>query len=244
MRTRSIASERSLSSPSPAQPPSPRPTVPSHPATKAGHSESRDREHDRAPAGRPNQDQGNGQAGRARRQSHPPGALRRWQEMEDPRLHDPVEPQQVQVRGQGAPREPARVPHLSLRARPRCRTQPQDQGHGLRLARPDHSVAGQRLRFPQPGDRHDERCRLPAPLRSFSSYSTPWPPPYPPSTIDYDLNRACKAFRGWSARRPSPGDGTAQFSLLADGATRYSGGFGSFRARAPRSSSTWRACSA
>ncbi len=65
-------------------------------------------------------------------------------------------------------------------------------------------------------------------LRSFSSYSyPPWPPPYPPSTIDYDLNRACKAFRGVvGLDDSSPGDGTAQVSLLADGATRYSGGFG------------------
>jgi hypothetical protein len=47
------------------------------------------------------------------------------------------------------------------------------------------------------------------------------------SSIDYNINRDCKAFRGTAGLEDtSPNGGTGVVSLLADGFTKYTGGFG------------------
>ena len=47
------------------------------------------------------------------------------------------------------------------------------------------------------------------------------------SSIEYNINRDCKAFRGTAGLEDSsPSGGTGVVSLLADGFTKYSGGFG------------------
>ena len=59
-------------------------------------------------------------------------------------------------------------------------------------------------------------------LRSYTAY-----PPGSPSTIDYNLNRACKSFRGVVGLDDSSQvGGHAQVSLSTDGTVRYTGTFG------------------
>jgi hypothetical protein len=58
-------------------------------------------------------------------------------------------------------------------------------------------------------------------LRSYTAY-----PPGSSNTIDYNLNRACKSFRGVAGLDDSSqAAGTAQVSLSTDGTVRYSGAF-------------------
>jgi hypothetical protein len=59
-------------------------------------------------------------------------------------------------------------------------------------------------------------------LRSYTAY-----PPGSPNTIDYNLNRACKSFRGTAGLDDSSQvGGTAQVSLSTDGTVRYTATFG------------------
>lgn len=58
-------------------------------------------------------------------------------------------------------------------------------------------------------------------LRSYTPYSAG-----SPNSIDYNLDRDCKSFRGVAGLDDSsPAAGTAQVQLSADGAVRYSGAF-------------------
>ena len=62
----------------------------------------------------------------------------------------------------------------------------------------------------------------PSSLRSYAAY-----PAGTPSSIDYNLDRACKLFRGVAGLDDSsPAAGTAQIQMSADGTVRYTGAFG------------------
>jgi hypothetical protein len=61
-------------------------------------------------------------------------------------------------------------------------------------------------------------------LRAYPAYSPT--PPTPPSTIEYNLNRGCKQFRGVVGLDDSSAvAGTAQITLSTDGTAKYHGSF-------------------
>jgi hypothetical protein len=63
---------------------------------------------------------------------------------------------------------------------------------------------------------------FPSSIHSYIGY----PPPGTSGSIDYNLNRDCKAFRGTvGVDDSSPAAGTATISLSTDGTLRYSGSF-------------------